>query len=134
VLEALGSAGFANLQVLSNKTGLKMLAGRLHAPQLARNALDEDLIYSSSFGPNSPLTAVRLPTVALARKTYESAIAVKEGRLPVAARDALPQSFDRTRLRVQRVCNVVVASYDAGEDGGLAARLDRAVAALREEC
>jgi hypothetical protein len=48
--------------------------------------------------------------------------------------DELPGGFDIANVTTARVCNVVIASYNAQGDPSLDARVSRAIALLRGKC
>jgi hypothetical protein len=160
---ALRDAGFSNLRVLSNRKAYQEYVrkhpdlvefARKHPGtplgKVGKQALDVDTIYLArtprwpptrtargfTFGP---LLAVRLPSVAYAKKTYKQGYSPEalRGQVAEARRnypEVLPRGFAFSRLRTARVCNVVVSSYNDTGDRSLDSRLDRALALLEDKC
>ena len=126
VLRTLEQAGFSNLKVRSNAEAMKQLAKRLHKPSEADNPLDQDWIYEPPFYLG-PVTASRLPTVAMAKRSYAAS------PLPVPKAD-LPPGMDPTKLTLARVCNVLLISYNRNGSAVIRKRFDRAVELLKKQC
>jgi hypothetical protein len=144
-LATLRQAGFSNLVVYSNRKGFEQLARRLHDPNpkayAARQALDQDTIVVKVDGhPRllyGPLLVLRTDSVGTAKSHYAaywSPKVVRDGIKLAQSLHLLPRGFDPTRLRSVRVCNLVLQTYNADGDPGLAARFDRAVGFLRRKC
>jgi hypothetical protein len=134
---ALHEAGFADLVVHSNEEAMKEAARRLHKPELAEHPLDVDTIYPRGRWTafvTLPIAAVRHHSVAGAERAYENGQAFREGEIPADVREALPPDFDPKRLREDRVCNVVIMSYDARTEPDLENRFRRAIDLLHDKC
>jgi hypothetical protein len=134
---ALRRAGFHNLTVLSNEAAMKRAARQLRDPDLARDAVDVDVIlprgrFKSFF--TLRIFAVRYPSVGNAKKVQENDRPFLEGQIPRAVRRLLPANFDAARIHEVRVCNVLVSSYIAHGDGKLTNRFELATELLRDAC
>jgi len=116
VVELLHRADFPHLRVTSNRANAARLARFLHRPELAMNAADEDAIFEPPLRDprRSPLFATRFSSVKAAKRA-----------------DAAGRPYAQ---RQERVCNVVLSSFDSGRDPTLAVRVDRAVNLLRNAC
>lgn len=57
-----------------------------------------------------------------------------EGRLTKDERAGLPDDLDVQRLREERVCNLVLTSYDDGSDERLPTRFSGLVESLHSRC
>jgi hypothetical protein len=101
------------------------------APPEAKHPLDADMLFIGRLLPFAPLLAVREPSSDLAKKTQDS----NSSNLTVAIDGnyaVLPPNFDVRRMRMARVCNVVISSYNAGNDHSLDSRLSRAIELLKK--
>jgi len=92
--------------------------------------------------PFTALVAVRMPTVAAATRAYAtgyspSALKVQIAqarRDPTLYAGAVPRGLKLSQLHTARVCNVVLSSYNPGNDTTLSDRWGRALQALRGSC
>lgn len=134
---ALRDAGFRDLAIHSNVEVYRRLARERGDPDLARDALDVDTIYPRERYENfvtMPFVAVRLPPTEMAETRYENDRPLFVGQLTPAERELLPADFDPSLLREERVCNVVVSSYNADDDPELTRRFQRATELLHDAC
>jgi hypothetical protein len=134
---ALHEAGFGGLLVLSNEERLEELARELDQPDLADDPIDSDLIVLRERFEDlvtAPLVVVRLPSGEMAQTRYENDRPLLEGRIPSDVREALPPDFDPSRFREERICNVVIHSYNGADDAELPRRFERATELLRWAC
>jgi hypothetical protein len=81
-----------------------------------------------------PVMVVWFPSSERAASRVEADRPLFEGRLSKDERAGLPKNFDVRRLREERVCNLVLTSYDDGTDDGLSARFSRLVEAMQNRC
>jgi hypothetical protein len=139
-LSAFHRAGFTHLVVRNYRKAFMQFA-RQHPgfglTDLAKQAPDYDTIWiGRADWPFGPLFAVRLSSVQSAKKTYAnnvpSQLVIEVGQ--VRKFHILPAGFSLDKLKVARVCNVVVSSYNADRSPALNARFERAVTLLRREC
>ena len=119
VLKAFTQAGFGGLST------------RSYEPQ-------GDWIYTRGFSGaravEMPIQAVRLATVAAAKRRFAADQPLLTGHLAHRERGLLPSGFQRERLREEQVCNVVVTSYNEAGSSLLRERFSAVVKALREAC
>ncbi len=147
VVTALRHVGFRNLAVFSSKKAYEQLDRRLGRPHpkqdAARNAADEDVIYVQVNGNPyltlGPLVVARAPSAAIAKKDYDRGYSPSTIRSTIAQLrkqhvHVLPPHFDLAKLTTTRICNLILASYNAADDPALTARYNRAVRLLRSEC
>jgi hypothetical protein len=135
VRRALSEAGFRNLASLSQKALAKQLARRFHDPTLAQGIANEDIIYVRGSSPLfGPISATRLSTVSGAKKAEASNRPILNGTATPEVMKALPPGVDVKRLRQERVCNVVLISYNRDGDPALTRRFDRAISLLQNQC
>jgi hypothetical protein len=138
VLELVRQVGFTDVHVISSQVSMQELAQALHnvAGQMG-GAAEADLIYVGG-GPTNlhgpVLVATRFESNAVAQESYETGPGHLVEALSRVPRERLPRSFDLSLLRAERVCNVVISSYNAERDPTLAPRLDQLVLALRRRC
>jgi hypothetical protein len=121
-LAALRSAGFHNLAVVSYKVG-KSDATFIRTRGYRGTAVVE-----------MPVSALRASSVSAAKNRLANDQRLLQGNLTPSERGLLPRDFDATRLREVRICNVVLASYNAANDAALTSRVRRAESLLRAAC
>ena len=81
-----------------------------------------------------PVAVVWFPSADAAAARVQAGRPLFEGRLSEDEKASLPRDFEVRRLREERVCNLVLTSYDDGSDGGLSARFSRLLEAMRSRC
>lgn len=81
-----------------------------------------------------PVMIVWFPSSDAAAARSEADRPLLEGRLSEDELAGLPAGFDARQLSEERVCNLVLTSYDDGSDGSLSARVSRLVEALKSRC
>ena len=81
-----------------------------------------------------PVMIVRFPSPDAAAARVEADRPLFEGQLSKDERAGLPEDFDVRQLREERVCNLVLTSYDNGSDNTLSARFSRLVEAMQRRC
>ena len=97
-----------------------------------------DWIYTPGFTGarvvEMPIQVVRFESTDAAIRRYEADKPLLTGTLSARDRSGLPPGFERSRLSEERVCNVVVSSYNADGDAAFAHRYEQVVAHLRKRC
>jgi hypothetical protein len=121
-LTALRSAGFHNLAVASYK------AGKSDAVFIRTRG------YPGTKVVEMPVSVFRASSVSAAKARLANDQPLLQGKLRPSERGLLPRDFDASRLREVRVCNVVLASYNAANDAVLASRMRLAELLLRAAC
>jgi hypothetical protein len=81
-----------------------------------------------------PLLAVRFSTVKAAKQRLANDQPLLHDALSALERRLLPHGYNVSHLRDVRVCNLVVASYNASNQATLKTRFDRATVLLKEKC
>jgi hypothetical protein len=81
-----------------------------------------------------PTMIVWFPSSDAAALRVEADRPVLEGRLSRDELATLPAGFDVRQFSEERVCNLVLTSYDDGSDGSLSARFSDLVEALKRRC
>jgi len=138
----LREAGFSHLRVLSNRKAYERLLrrqGNKNPAEAAKKAVDTDTIMAPDGRfPFLRLLVYRAPSVGLAKRIERNlSRAELRKQLPALRRTqppVLPPAFDLRWFRSERVCNVVLSSYDPTRDRALAARFDHAVVLLSDAC
>ncbi|HEU0304061.1 MAG TPA: hypothetical protein VFR32_05730 [Gaiellaceae bacterium] len=146
-LAAFHQAGFTNLRVMSNRKAYEQLArrqGRRHPRTwAAEHAADQDTIATvTAQGVPvlfAPLIAVRLASAKRTKTIFDrsytqDALTAQRDEARREYPEVLPSGFDLAQLTVERVCNVLIVSYNAKDDESLDARFQHAVALLRKKC
>jgi hypothetical protein len=138
----LHQAGFRHLSVISNRKAYEQLLRRQRNPnpaEAAKKALDADtiMVLGGPF-PFLRLLVYRAPSEGFAKRIErESSRAALLKQLAALRRRYpryLPPGFDLRRFRTERVCNVVLSSYNPTRNRVLAARFDRAVGLVKDAC
>ena len=142
VRTALREAGFSNLRVASQKRLAKQLArrqrGNLPPGFSVENVPDQDTIFAPPLHSGLPtLMATRMESNRIAKATFErvyNSETIERDLAQARKEGALPKGFARDKLRVARVCNVIMQLYNADRDPRITAGFSRGVRLLRAKC